>query len=147
MNPKHRKFIGVAEAIASLSKDRSTRVGAVVLGPGSEIRSVGYNGMPRGVNDGVESRHERPAKYRYTAHAEENAIAQAARSGVSLDGCTLLVTSLFPCSTCARLIIQSGIKEVIAPYQAIDTVRWGEEAAVSCEMLTEAGVEVHRYTP
>lgn len=145
MHAKAIKFIPIAQSIANLSKDRSTQVGAIVMGPGMEIRSTGYNGFPRGINDDVEARHQQPAKYKWTAHAEENAIAQAARSGVSLEGCTLVVTRLFPCSTCARLIIQSGISTVFAPKQDLDLEKWGEEARISAEMFAEAGVIVVHF--
>lgn len=140
---KSLKFRGVAQEIAKLSKDRSTQVGAVALGADYEVLGLAYNGFPRGVNDDVESRHARPAKYRYTAHAEENLIAAAARNGVSLRGCTVLVTALFPCTTCSRLMIQAGVKTIIAPR--VDNSRWAEEAAVAMEMLSEAVIDVHYY--
>lgn len=150
-NPKNKYnikkalgFLGHAKASAVKSKDRSTKVGAVILDPDFNIRSTGWNGFPRGVNDDVEARHERPAKYLWTSHAEENCVAQAANVGVSLKGCTLLVTSLHPCPTCSRLIIQSGIIRVLAPgVQANE--RWDELTSVAMEMLEEAGVEVVRY--
>jgi dCMP deaminase len=140
---KSLKFRGVAEAIAKLSKDRSTQVGAVALGLDYEVLGVAYNGFPRGINDDVDARHERPLKYSYTSHAEENLIAAAARNGVSLKGCTVLVTSLFPCTTCSRLMIQAGIACILAPR--VDNPRWAEEAKVAMEMLSEAGVRVHYY--
>ena len=121
-----------------------TRVGAVVIDEDFNLRISGYNGMPRGIDDNVEDRHERPVKYLWMSHAEENCVAQAARVGVSLKGCTLLVTSLFPCTTCSRLIIQSGIVRVLAP-QTPENARWDGEASVALEMLTEAGVEVQYY--
>ena len=139
------RFIPVVKAIAQLSKDRSTKVGAIVLGVDYEIVSTGWNGFPRGINDDKAERHERPTKYFWSAHAEENCVAQAARVGVSLKGCTLLVTSLFPCTTCSRLIIQSGIVRVLAP-QTPENARWDGEASVALEMLTEAGVEVEYYS-
>lgn len=61
MSKWHHRFLGLASHIAEWSKDRSTQVGAVVIGPKKEIRAVGYNGFPRGVDDEVESRHQRPA--------------------------------------------------------------------------------------
>lgn len=137
------KFLPDARAAMGKSKDRSTQVGAVVIDDDYNVRISGYNGMPRGVDDAVEARHVRPTKYLYFSHAEENCIAQAARVGVSLKGCTLLVTSLFPCSTCARLIIQSGIKKVVAPY--MDNPRWNEQAIAAFEILVEAGVIVEYY--
>lgn len=141
---KFLKFLPDAEAARDRSKDRSTKVGAVVLDDDFNIRASGYNGFPRGCDDNVEARHERPTKYFWAAHAEENCVANAARIGVSLKGCTLLVTSLFPCTTCSRLIIQSGIKRILAPRNA-DNSRWDEQAKVAYEMLTEAGVEILYY--
>ena len=141
---KFLRFLPDAEAAMGRSKDRSTRVGAVIIDDDFNVRISGYNGMPRGVADDVESRHARPAKYMYFSHAEENCVAQAARIGVSVKGCTILLTSLFPCATCARLIIQSGIKRVLAPSTP-DNSRWDEQAKVALEMLNEAGVEVMYY--
>lgn len=141
---KYLKFLPDAQAARGRSKDRSTQVGAVVIDDDFNVRISGYNGMPRGVDDSVEARHERPAKYLYFAHAEENCVAQAARVGVSLKGCSILLTSLFPCTACARQIIQSGIKRVLAPSQ-VDNTRWDEQGKVALEMLAEAGVEVLYY--
>ena len=141
---KFLKFLPDAQAARGRSKDGSTKVGAVVIDDDFNVRVSGYNGMPRGVNDNIDARHDRPIKYLYFSHAEENCIAQAARVGVSLKGCTLLVTSLFPCTTCSRLIIQSGIKRVLAPSKA-ENARWDDQAIVALEMLTEAGVEVVYY--
>lgn len=138
---KFLKFFPVAEALAALSKDRSTKVGAVALGEDYEILSTGYNGFPRGIDDDLNERHERPLKYALTAHAEENLVAQAARNGVSIRGSTVLVTSLFPCTTCARLLIQAGVRRVIASEVTINP-RWEEQANLAYDMLTEAGVEV-----
>jgi dCMP deaminase len=137
---KFLQFFPVAEALAALSKDRSTKVGALALGEDHEILSAGYNGFPRGVAD-IEERHERPMKYLYTSHAEENLVAQAARKGISLKGSTILVTSLFPCTTCSRMMIQAGVKRIIANHPKIDK-RWEEQATHALIMLVEAGVEV-----
>lgn len=142
MNPKHLKFIAIADAVAQLSKDRSTKVGAIALGPSGEIRAMGYNGFPRGCDDSVEARHVRPEKYFWTEHAERNLVFNAARVGVPLEGCTLIVSGLYPCMDCARAIVQSGIREVIAP--SVDTdPRWADHAKRSRELFTECGVTVH----
>jgi dCMP deaminase len=150
---KYLKFLPDAEAARGRSKDRSTQVGAVVLDDDFNVRISGYNGMPRGINDEVEARHQRPLKYDWTAHSEENCVAQAARVGVSLKGCTILLTSLFPCTGCSRMIIQAGIKRVLAPSTNIDGTNpadrmdWDEKALIAMEMLTEAGVEIVYYNP
>lgn len=134
----HRRFIELAHDVAKWSKDPSTKVGCVIIGERSEIRSTGYNGLPRGVRDSAD-RMERPAKYLWTSHAEENAVAQAALIGVSLSGCTAYVTHQ-PCSRCARTLIQAGISVVIFD-EAGATNMPSEEFAIARQMFVEAGVE------
>lgn len=129
-------FLGLAERFAKRSKDPSTKVGCVIVGPDREVRSMGYNGLPRGVEDLAE-RMERPAKYLWTSHAEENAVAQAARIGVSLKGCTAYATH-FPCARCARALIQAGIVAVVCGNGK--TSMPDEEFKVAQTMLTEAYV-------
>lgn len=141
-------FMDMCRFIAGRSKDSSTKVGSVIVGPDREVRSTGYNGFARGINDSIKYRNERPVKYLWTAHAEENAITNAARMGTALKGCTLYVAvmkpgiALPPCSTCARLIIQSGIQRVV--YEQSDDIpeRWKENMETSIEMMKEAKLEL-----
>ena len=137
-------FLGLCLKIAERSKDKSTQVGCVVVGPDREVRTTGYNGMPRGVNDDIEQRQERPIKYFFFEHAERNAIFNAARVGTALKGCTLYVTSIPPlpiCADCARAIIQAGIVEVIVG--TLDAPeRWKDSVAAGKTMLEEAEVRV-----
>ena len=137
---KELKFKNILREVALLSKDHSTQVGAIALDDNNNIVSTGYNGFPRGVNDDVEERHQRPEKYHWTSHAEENLVAQAAYMGKSLKGCTILVSSLFACEGCARMIIQSGIKKIIAPH--VDEGNWKDSNNVAVTMFKEAGVEI-----
>lgn len=144
---KLRRFMSLSRAASELSKDRSTKLGAVILGEGFEVRALGYNGFPRGVNDNVEERHERPLKYKWTEHAERNAIYNAARVGTPLEGCRLLLDSpIFICTDCARAIINVGIKQVVIfRKEDLDeerVKRWSEDELISREMFAEAGVEV-----
>jgi len=74
--------------VAQWSKDRSSRVGAVIV-KDREIVTTGFNGLPRGCNDDNEARHERPEKYSWFIHAEPNAIINAARQGKSTLGCDM----------------------------------------------------------
>lgn len=142
MNPKHVKFVAIADAVAQLSKDRSTKVGAVAIGGSGDIRAMGYNGIPRGADDLVEARHERPEKYHWFEHAERNLIYNAARVGVPLEGCTLVVSGLFPCMDCARAIVQAGFRAVVAPPADTD-VRWVDSARRARELFDECGVTIH----
>lgn len=141
---KFLKFVPDAEAARSRSKDLHTKVGCVVLDDDFVIRSSGYNGFPRGVVDD-EKRMERPTKYLYSSHAEENAIAQAARTGNALKDCTLIVTTLYPCTACTRMIIQAGIKRVLAPDVEM-AEKWATEWVTAQVMMKEAGVHIWVYT-
>ena len=108
----HKRFMEVAELVATWSKDPSTKTGAIVVGPDREIRATGYNGLVRGVDDNKPERMERPTKYDFFEHAERNAIYNACLTGTSLKGCVMYATHA-PCTDCARAIIQSGIKMVV----------------------------------
>jgi dCMP deaminase len=138
-----RRFMLLAHQIAGWSKEKGRLVGAVIVGPDREIRSTGFNGFPRGVRDDVEARHSREtgAKYLWSSHAERNAIYNAARIGVSVKGCILYVP-WYPCSECAKAIIQSGIGEVVAYAPDFAEPRWGAEYEVAQIMFGEAGVAV-----
>ena len=142
MNPL--AFIGVAQQIAALSKDPSTKVGALIIGPANEIRATGWNGFPRGVIDATQRWHDKPTKYLFVTHAEQNAVCNAARAGVSTEGCSLLVTALHPCNECAKMIVQAGITKVYAPLPD-DEGRWAASFEVAAQIFSEAGVEVEFY--
>lgn len=131
------RFVELAKHIASWSKDPSNKVGCVMIGEGREILSTGYNGFPRGVGDD-DRLHERAKKYPLIVHAEENAIINAARVGVSLKGSTAYVTWQ-PCSRCARMLIQIGVKEIVAPACEVPE-RWKEDFEISEALLQEAGI-------
>jgi dCMP deaminase len=135
------RFIQLAMHIATWSKDRSTKVGCVIVGPLNEIRAVGYNGFPRWVDDSVEERHTRPAKYLWTEHAERNAIFNAARVGISLIECRMYLP-WFPCMDCARAIVQCGIVELIAFQPDLLDSTWGDHFKSALEMMREARVNV-----
>lgn len=136
-----RRFIQLAKHIAQWSKDPSTQVGCVVVGPDREIRSTGFNGFPRGIEDTSERLADRNLKYPLICHAEENAIMHAARIGVSLRGC-VAYTTWPPCTRCARSLVQAGIREIVYPADLDIPDRWLEDFTTSMAMLKEARVEV-----
>lgn len=136
-----RRFIALARHIAGWSKDPSTQVGCVVVGPDREIRSTGFNGFPRGIDDTFERLGDRAKKYPLICHAEENAIMHAARIGVSLKGCSAYVTWP-PCTRCARSLIQAGVETVHYPAGLEIPERWTEDFEMSTGMFGEAGVVV-----
>jgi dCMP deaminase len=135
------RFLRLALHIAQWSKDPSTQVGCVVVGPDREIRSTGFNGFPRGIEDDAIRLRDRAKKYPLVCHAEENAIMHAARIGVALKGCTAYVTWP-PCTRCARSLIQAGIDEIAYPAGLEIPERWLEDFEISKEMLEEAKVRV-----
>lgn len=137
----------LASHVSTWSKDRSTKCGCVIVGPDKEIRSTGYNGMPRGVDDNRDERHIRPTKYLWFEHAERNAIYNAARMGTPLEGCTLYVR-WFPCADCARAAIQAGIKRIVCDTIDMNdpkNARWAESMSVVPRMLAEGNVELIFY--
>ena len=140
----NKRFMELAFLVASWSKDPSTKTGAVIVGPDKEIRSTGYNGPVRGVDDDIKERLERPTKYDFFEHAGRNALYNACLTGVSVKGCTLFATHA-PCVDCARAIIQSGIQTVITNKIVIDEKTpkntWRDKLSVSAQMVKEAGIE------
>lgn len=107
--------------------------------------SGGYNGFPRGVTDSAEILANRELKYKIIVHAEANAVASAARNGHSLKGGTMY-TTMFPCSQCAALIIQAGIKCVVYVENKDYEARWADNIATSQAMFQEVGMQVIRYS-
>jgi dCMP deaminase len=137
---KAEKYLKLAEFQAQLfSKDPSTKVAALVLDNNQNIRSTGFNGLPRGFEETAE-RWSKPTKYDYVVHAEANAICSAARNGATLSGCTLFST-LFPCNDCAKLIIQSGITKIVTRKPENDS-SWLKSFEKSKEMFGECKVEI-----
>jgi dCMP deaminase len=115
----------LAHHLATWSIEKGRRVGAVIVGPDHEIRSTGFNGLPRGVRDDLEERHSRVtgAKYIWSCHAEQNA-------------------PWFPCVECTKAIIQCGITELVAYAPDRPNSNWAEDFSISGQMLKEANIEV-----
>lgn len=138
-------FINVAKEYANLSKDPNKKVAALIFGPGMEVRAQGWNGFPRKIQDDSYRYSDKETKLKFIVHAEANAIANAARSGVSTEGCSMLVVGSYPCNDCAKLIIQSGIKEIYVPYPD-ENSSWSELFTVAKLLFKEAGIEEHWFT-
>jgi dCMP deaminase len=134
-------FMGVAALSARRSKDPNTQVGACIVNDEKRIVGIGYNGFPKGCSDDVfpwgSDGSYLDTKYPYVVHAEANAILNAT---TPLKGSTMYVT-LFPCNECAKLIIQSGITELV--YHS-DNNRETKEYQASMRMLGAAGVTIRR---
>jgi dCMP deaminase len=140
-------FRQIAEVVKTKSKDINTQIGAVIVGKDNEIVSTGYNSFPRGINDEVIERQERPEKYYWMEHAERNAIINAARIGVSTKGTTMYLTCGMPCCDCTRAIINAGISKVYMYSNGTGAQGkiWDDHALRSRVMFEEAGVEIIYY--
>lgn len=137
------KYYKLARYTANtFSKDPSTKVGCILLKPGSlQILSIGYNGFPRGVNEQDTTRWERPIKYSFVEHSERNCLYNACRSGTCTDN-SIAITTLFPCCDCCRALIQAGVKTIITHTPDYNNPQWGRDFKISEIMLEEAGVHV-----
>lgn len=144
-----RYFLDIADVVRQKSKDPSSQIGAVIVGQDRQIVSTGFNGFPRGIDETDPARWERPIKYLWVEHAERNAIYNAARTGVSLSGCTLYLLGFgppsVPCIACSKAVIQSGITRVVGqPYKPV-AKSWAKDVAFAQALLTEAGIEVVEF--
>lgn len=137
----------IAAVVAKRSNCCRRNVGAVIM-KDNHILSTGYNGTPRGVKncfDGGCPRCNGTAESGtrldecLCTHAEQNAICQAAFYGSSIAGGTIYIT-ISPCLTCAKLIINAGLKEVVygGDYAFLDTVK---------KMFKVAGVKHRKFKP
>jgi dCMP deaminase len=134
------RFLELAKTVAQWSKD-TTKVGSVAVNSANAILTTGLNGPPRGVKD-LPERFERPAKYLYAAHAEENLVAHAARQ--VLEGSTVFVTHMC-CNACARMLINSGVARVCVGDGQTSMPKELFDAAL--EMFDEAGVILEFLPP
>lgn len=134
----HCRFLRLAKEVASWSIDPSTQVGCVLVRD-KRVISTGYNGFPKNISDDFDRLMDREKKYEITVHAEVNAVTTAALHGVSTEGCKAYVT-FSPCSRCAAVLINAGIKEVYVTGGSIIPDRWLPNFITASKLLAEAGV-------
>ncbi len=135
-----KRYMEMAELVATWSKDPSSQIGAVAVNNKGQVLTMGYNGFPRGIRDTQTRLKNREEKYKYVVHAEKNAIYNATYNGVSLHGATMYVYGLPCCSECAKAIIQVGVTRVVMQGNP-DNPRWKKSVADSIDMFSEAGVK------
>jgi dCMP deaminase len=139
-------WIDQAQRFAEESKDRSTKVGCVlVTADRKTFISSGWNGFPRGVRDDIDSRHERPEKYNWVIHAERNAVYNHSRhGGPGLEGAIAYLNWFpIPCSNCLGSFVQSGIRIIIGPNVPFAGVGSGtnyDVDEISRQIFEETGV-------
>lgn len=137
----HRQYLRRAYSAASMSLDPRTRNGAVLVDPKHErVVATGCNKFPADVRT-TDERLERPVKYQYIEHAERNAIYSAAADGIATRG-LVIYSPWFPCTECAKAIIQSGISMVVSHKAKAyaDTDHWSDSIQFANSLFDEAGV-------
>jgi len=135
-----RRFLDMALLCSTWSKDPSTKVGSVIVSDRRRVVSVGYNGFPRGLPDNTEWLNNREQKLKLVAHAERNALDNAECSVVG----SVLYTTLFPCSECAKSIVQRDIQRVVSfSFEKDQEIKYNFEQS---KLLFEAaGIEITLY--
>lgn len=149
MDKWDKRFMELARLVSTWSScyQQNRKIGAVIV-KDKRILTTGYNGAPSGVESCVErdsclrrelniesgTRHE----LCYAVHAEQNAIAQAAKLGISVEGATLYCTHQ-PCVICAKMMINAGIKRIVycEGYPDDFSVKLLSEANVAVEVLKD----------
>ncbi len=141
-------FMSVAFLSAQRSKDPNTQVGACIVNSEKRIVGIGYNGFPKNCDDDElpwdresESHNELDTKYPYVCHAEMNAILN--KNSADLQNCIIYV-GLFPCNECAKMIIQSGIREVV--YLS-DKYKHTNSMIASRRLLTMSKISTRQHIP
>ncbi len=141
-NKWDKRFMSLAHEVASWSTCLRRKVGAVIVRD-KRIIATGYNGAPSGVTNcqekgyclrdkqGIESGTRQEVCY--STHAEQNALVQAAKLGIAVDGATIYITHR-PCVICTKLLINAGIKRVVYDKHYPDDF--------SMEILSEADIEL-----
>lgn len=130
---KHEYACALARVVATKSTCPRAKVGAVFFSPDYEVLATGYNGAPRGLahceDKGCTMQDGHCVS---SSHAELNAVTQAARRGTPLQGSILYCTHS-PCNTCAKMLVNLGIKSVY-----YETAYWQGDR----ETLVKAGIFV-----
>ena len=136
-------FVQLTQLVSQRSTCLKRKVGAVIV-KDNQILATGYNGSPSGtkhctdIGECIRSSHTQGCGLNYcrSAHAEMNAIVSCAKRGISCDGAILYVNT-FPCSECAKLIINAGIKEIVYVEDY--------NAPLSKELLSETNIVIRKY--
>lgn len=137
-----KRLYDMAILVAGWSKDPIQQVGAAIAAPDFRQFSLGYNGFPRGIADAPERLGHIPVKNDLMVHAELNAVLN---SGVSVRG-WVMATTKFPCSECAKAIIQAGITEIVTPKWG-ELSKWASKQQLAGSMFKEANVQVTWVLP
>lgn len=139
-----KRFLELSKHVATWSKDPSTKTGAVIVDQQNRIVSIGFNGFPRGADDGADLYANREYKYDHIIHCEMNAILFANKP---VAGCTLYTWPFLSCIRCAAVVAQAGITRVCAPEFSIGNatgrhMRWAVSLKASEKLFHSLGITV-----
>lgn len=145
MDKWDKRFMELTELVGTWASCHRRKVGAVIV-KNKRVMTTGYNGAPAGISSCLERGECLREKLNipsgtcqetcYAAHAEQNAIIQAARYGIDIDGATLYCTHQ-PCVICAKMIINAGIKRVV--------YKEGYPDEFSLKLFKEAGTIINKF--
>lgn len=139
------RYLGLAHHIAQWSKDPRAKVGAVLVNQRfARVVATGFNGFPSNVEDSAERLENKTKKLQMILHAEQNALLHAGRDARE---CDAYVVGKPVCNVCATLLIQSGVRRVVAAAPRANTDSyWDKVGLLAIDMLREAGVEFTAVT-
>lgn len=142
MNNNWQQLLEAAYIEAQKSTNISTQNSALLVDDNGNIIISAVNSFPNRIAETAERQQDKPIRKKYSVHAERNAIYAAAKSGIKIEGLTM-VSPWATCTECAWAIIQSGIKRLVTHKQALDrSTHWQEDIDFAFGMLREAGVEI-----
>jgi len=129
-------FLGIARAVATRATCSRRSIGALLV-KDKMILATGYNGAPAGLRhcDHTGGKDLLNGHCARSTHAEQNALVQAARHGISIDGATLYCCNN-PCLTCSKLLINAGVVRIVYEDSYPDDL--------AHDLLAEAGVKIER---
>lgn len=143
-------FLKLALNHASLSKDPSTKVGAIIVTKDRDFISAGFNGLPRKLKDTEERINNRELKLLLSVHAEINSVLAAAKLGIKINDCTMYLAAInkdgtiwgsAPCTRCLVEILQTGISKIVTYEKTNVPDRWVKDLEFSRSLIEEAGIE------
>lgn len=145
MDKWDKRFMELTEGVSNWASCLRRKVGAVIVRD-NRVMATGYNGAPAGIRtcidrgeclrESMNIESGTHAELCYAAHAEQNALIQAARYGISIEGSTLYCTHQ-PCVICAKMIINAGIRRVV--------YKEGYPDEFSLQLFAEAGTDIEKY--
>ncbi len=137
----------IVDELHGWPKHSGTKHVSIITGPDGRFRSLGFNGLPRGLDDGNPAFSQHPLKREMTMCAERNDLLNLATIGLPAKGCTLYSDAI-PCSACATAIVDAGISTVVMVKAEVHSNTHGDGFwRTGLETLLSNGIEIRQYDP